>query len=150
MEIQQESVMKACGYPSMIEWDYEAHPSIWDMYEEEGCKPQDIICIFCKEFNPDVDDIMANIIEPFITLHLAKDIHHCSFKHDGTLTYDNCDRGMVLLAMLPRLAEEQSAILEDEEVYDRVNVRTKEVVRAQANASSQRRPLATVHPSCRP
>jgi hypothetical protein len=138
-EIQRESVLKACGYPSTTEWAYEARPGIWDIYEEEGCKPQDIIRVFRKEFNPDADDVTADIIEPFITLHLAKDIRHCSFEHNGTLTYDNCDRGMVPLAVLPRTAEEQSVILEDEEVYDEVNIRTEEVVRARSQRSQPKK-----------
>jgi hypothetical protein len=92
-EIQKESVLKACGDPSTTKWDFQSRPAIWDIYEEEGGKPQDIIWVFCKEFNPDADDVNTEIIKPFITLHLAKDICHCLFEHDGTLRYNNCDRG---------------------------------------------------------
>jgi hypothetical protein len=73
-EIQKEAILKACGFLSTTEWDYEDRPSIWDVYEEEGCKPQDIIRVFRKEFNPDADNVTTDIVEPFITLHLAKDI----------------------------------------------------------------------------
>jgi hypothetical protein len=138
-ELQKEAVLKSCGYPSSTDWDFEARPTIWEVYEEEGCKPQDIIRVFRKEFNPDADDVTTDIIEPFITLHLAKDIRQCSFEHDGTLTYDNCDRGIVPLAVLPRTAQEQSAILEDEEVYDEVNIRTEEVVRARSQRAQPKK-----------
>jgi hypothetical protein len=114
-DLQKESILKSCGYASTTQWDDESRPNIWDVYEEEGCKAQDIIRVFRKEFNPDTDDVTIDLVEPFVTLHLAKDIRNCPFDYDGTLTYDNCDRGMVPMAVLPRTAEEQSALTEKPE-----------------------------------
>jgi hypothetical protein len=49
-EIQRESILQSCGYPSTTNWKYKARPTIWDIYKEEDCKPQDIIRVFQKAF----------------------------------------------------------------------------------------------------
>jgi hypothetical protein len=102
------------------------------MYKQEGAKPQDIVRVFRKEFAMDPDDLSLDFVEPFVTQHLAKDLRNCMFDYDGTLTYENCNRGLVPLAVIPKSSEERSAILDKEELYDEINVRTEAVVRARS------------------
>jgi hypothetical protein len=43
-----------------MDWDLDQRPEIWDMYEQEGAKPQDIIQAFRKEIAMDPEDLSPN------------------------------------------------------------------------------------------
>jgi hypothetical protein len=43
------------------------------------------------------------------------------------------------LAVLPKLAKEQLAILDDKVIYDKINIRTEEVVRACSQRSQPKK-----------